>query len=86
MAKNFNMSVDDDEILNFSQCMALTGFSKGLLYKMTSQRTIPHYKKSKFVLFRKSEIIEWLFADKVKTKEEEAKEVETIVSNKKKVC
>ncbi len=71
------------EILNLKQCMAFTGFSRGFLYKMTSQRTIPHYKKGKLLLFKKSEITEWLLAGKVKTKEEEEKEVEKIVSNKK---
>ena len=59
------------EILNLKQCMAFTGFSRGFLYKMTSQRTIPHYKKGKLLLFKKSEITEWLLAGKVKTKEEE---------------
>ena len=34
-------------------------------------------------MFKKSEITEWLLAGKVKTKEEEEKEVEKIVSNKK---
>ena len=73
----------DREILNLKQCMAFTGFSRGFLYKMTSQRTIPHYKKGKLLLFKKSEITEWLLEGKVKTKEEEEKEVEKIVSNQK---
>ena len=71
------------EVLNVKQCMEVTGFSRGLLYKMTSQRTIPHYKKGKFVLFKRSEIMEWLFDNKVKSKEEEEKEIETLLSGEK---
>ena len=73
----------DREILNVKQCMELTGFSRGLLYKMTSQRTIPHYKKGKFVLFKRSEVVEWLFDNKVKSKEEEEREIDALLSGRK---
>ncbi len=64
------------EVMNFEQCQKMTGFSKGLLYRMTSQREIPHYKKGKFVFFKRSEVENWLFECKIKTQEEIEKEVE----------
>lgn len=67
------------EVLNFEQCLKVTGFSKGLLYRMTSCREIPHYKRGKFVFFKRSEVENWLLSNRVKTKEEIRKEVDQIV-------
>lgn len=76
------VSAGGGEVLNFDQCMKLTGFSKGLLYRMTSQREIPHYKKGKFVFFKRSEVESWLFECKIKTQEEIEREVEQRQINK----
>lgn len=78
------VSAGGGEVLNFDQCMKLTGFSKGLLYRMTSQREIPHYKKGKFVFFKRSEVENWLFAEKVNTREEIERKAESLLLNKNK--
>lgn len=72
------------EVMNFEQCLKLTGFSKGYLYRLTSQREIPHYKKGKFIFFKRSEVEQWLFAEKVKTREEIEREAEVLLLNKSK--
>lgn len=72
------------EVMNFEQCLKLTGFSRGLLYRMTAKREIPHYKRGRFVFFKRSEVEAWLFECKVKTEEEIEREVEQRIINKKK--
>lgn len=54
-------------ILNLDEAVAFTGFSKGHLYRLTSQREIPHYKKGQKLLFKKSELEAWMLEDKVET-------------------
>ena len=72
------------EVMNFKECLKLTGFSRGLLYRMTAKREIPHYKRGRFVFFKRSEVEAWLFECKVKTEEEIEREVEQRIINKKK--
>lgn len=65
------------EVMNFKQCLKLTGFSNGYLYKLTSERTIPHYKRGKFVFFNRNEVKAWLLENKVETIEEIKARIET---------
>jgi len=57
-------------LLNIDEVSILTGISKSTLYKLTSAREIPHYKKAKHLLFDKKEILEWIKASRVKTIDE----------------
>ena len=59
-------------ILDLDEAVLFTGFSKGHLYRLTSERQIPHYKKSRKLYFKKSELEAWLLEDKVMT----AKDIE----------
>jgi excisionase family DNA binding protein len=52
------------EILNIDELSQLTGFSKSTIYKKTHTGQIPHYKQSKHLFFDRSEIINWLKANK----------------------
>lgn len=38
----------------------LTGISKSVLYQLTSKKQIPHIKKGGKLLFRRTEVDEWL--------------------------
>ena len=54
-------------ILDLDEAVLFTGFSKGHLYRLTSERQIPHYKKSRKLYFKKSELEAWLLEDKIET-------------------
>ncbi len=62
-----------DEKLHYSEIMSLKqlcnycDFTKSFVYKQTSTREIPHYKKGKRLFFKRTEIDEWLLKNKVKT-------------------
>ena len=48
--------------------------TKSTIYKMTSDRRIPHYKRSKLLYFKKEEIDQWVMEVPVKTMDEIEKE------------
>jgi len=48
--------------------------TKSTIYKMTSDRRIPHFKRSKFLYFNKEEIDQWVMEVPVKTMDEIEKE------------
>ena len=54
-------------ILDLDEAALFTGFSKGHLYRLTSQREIPHYKKSRKLYFKKTELEDWMLEYKVET-------------------
>lgn len=67
----------NDLTLSMKKAVRYTGLSKSHLYKLTSNKKLPHYKPlGKMVFFRKSELDIFLLANKISTKEElEAKSV-----------
>lgn len=65
------MAVLTKDVINVDECAALTGFSPAHIYRLVSQNEIPHYKPTgKTILFKKPEIIEWLFRIRISTNEE----------------
>lgn len=57
-------------VLDLDEAALFTGFSKGHLYRLTSERQIPHYKKSRKLYFKKTELEAWLLEDRVLTASE----------------
>lgn len=55
-------------ILTLDEAVLYTGLSKAYLYRMTSNREIPHFKKSRKLYFKKSELEEWMLERKIPTK------------------
>lgn len=55
------------EVMSLNQLCEYCGFTKSYVYKQTSTREIPHYKKGKRLYFKRTEIDEWLFKEKIKT-------------------
>ena len=66
-------------ILGLDEAVLFTGFSKGHLYRLTSERQIPHYKKSRKLYFKKSELEAWMLEDKVQTAEDIESQATTYV-------
>ena len=60
-----------DEVLNFEQACQFLNVSRSYLYKLTSTRSVPHFKpRGKQVYFSKAELTEWLKQNPVKTSSE----------------
>ncbi len=49
-----------EKLVSISEIAELTALSVSTIYKRTSARTIPFYKIGKRVLFKPSEINQWL--------------------------
>jgi excisionase family DNA binding protein len=54
-------------VLNLAECCALTGYSRGHTYRLTSNRGIPHYKRGKMLLFLREEIEAWMTENRIAT-------------------
>lgn len=71
--------------MSISKAVRYTGLSKSHLYKLTSTRSIPHYKPhGKLIYFRKSDLDKYLFNNKITTQEELDKKTATILLKLKK--
>lgn len=57
-------------ILDISQAAQYLRISKSALYRLTSQRAIPHFKRGKRLYFKKENLAEWMTQNKVTTLEE----------------
>ncbi len=57
-------------VLNIDDVAFLYGFSKSTIYKMTSAREIPHYRRGKLLFFDKAELDEWAKQNRIQTLEE----------------
>lgn len=55
-------------ILTLDEAVLYTGLSKAYLYRMTSNREIPHFKKCRKLYFKKSELEEWMLERKIPTR------------------
>ena len=55
------------EVLDLDEAVMYTRLSKGHIYRLTSERQIPHYKKCRKLYFKKKELAEWLLAERVDT-------------------
>ena len=70
------------EILNTEQAAAFNSISMSTLYKYTSTRQIPHFKRGKRIFFKKAELIEWMTKNKIATMEEiEQEAINYIIRN-----
>lgn len=59
-----------EEVLTVKQCAALLGYSTDHIYAQVSKSLIPHYRVGGSLRFRKSEVLEWVFKNRKRTKEE----------------
>lgn len=59
-----------EEVLTVKQCAALLGYSTDHIYKQVNKAEIPHYRVCGQLRFRKSEVLEWAFKNRKRTKAE----------------
>lgn len=69
------------EIWTIDTFCTYTGFEKSYVYKMTSQKKLPHYKTpgGKTIMFKRSEVIEYMTSNRIKTRVELDQEAESIL-------
>lgn len=76
LLRNLNVSVPDKqfvpvtEVFNLSQAAEYVSLSKSAIYKKTSERNIPHFKKGKKLYFKRIELDVWLTENKISTNAE----------------
>ncbi|MCX2741988.1 helix-turn-helix domain-containing protein [Pontibacter anaerobius] len=57
----------EENFLNLKQAAAFTLMPESTLYSYTSKRLIPHIKRGKRLLFKQSDLAQWLSDGKKKT-------------------
>lgn len=72
---NTSIQKQQKEILNINDLSELTGYSKAQIYQFTHKRKIPFYKPlGGKLFFKRKEITDFLFSNRVATDEEIARE------------
>jgi len=56
--------------LTLDDVVLLYGFSRSTIYKMTSAKAIPHYRRGKMLFFDKAELDQWAKANRINTEDE----------------
>ncbi len=62
-------------VLTIEDASVLTGLAKSSIYRMTSQRQIPHSKRGNSLYFDRKELENWMLEYRVKTTKECEQEV-----------
>ena len=76
--------VSSKNVLTLDEAVIVTGLSKGYIYRLTSARSIPHYKHNgRGLYFKKDEIEKWLTKQRIKTQSEIDSEATTYLATKK---
>lgn len=71
-------------VLDLEEAALFTGFSTGHLYRLTSGKQIPHFKKSRKLYFKKSELEDWMLENKILTEDEIRSKAGTYVATNRK--
>ena len=59
------------EIMNANEACEFLGIRKSRLYRLTSEKIIPHYKPDgQLLLFNRDDLLKWLERSKIETGEE----------------
>ncbi len=67
----------DKPTLDLDEAVAYTRYSKGYLYRLTSEKKIPHFKRGRKIFFDRAKLDEWLKETPIKTWEEVESEAQT---------
>lgn len=68
--------------MNVGEVSEYLKISVSSIYKLTSSSEIPHYKSGKKLYFKKDEIDEWVFSNRIKTKDDIEKEAMEYIRKK----
>ncbi len=66
-----NLAFETKQVLNVDEASKFLGFTKNTLYRLLSDKAIPHYKpRNKTIFFKRDELEKWALRGRVKTFEE----------------
>ena len=66
---------NDVVFLNLDEASEFIKMKKSSIYQLVYQRNIPYYKRGKLLLFKKSELVNWIESKRKRTAEELASRV-----------
>jgi excisionase family DNA binding protein len=66
--------------MNVKEVSKYLNLSVSAIYKLTSTSEIPHYKSGKRLYFKKEDIDEWIFSNRIKTNADIEKEAMDYIS------
>lgn len=67
-------------VLNIDEAALFTGLSVGHIYRLTSGKKIPHFKKQRKLYFKKAELEAWMLDNKILTDDEIKSKASTYVA------
>ena len=70
-------------VLNIEEAALFTGLSVGHIYRLTSGKKIPHFKKQRKLYFKKAELEAWMLDTKILTDGEVQSKASTYVATHK---
>ncbi len=70
-------------VLNIEEASLFTGLSVGHIYRLTSGKKIPHFKKQRKLYFKKAELEAWMLDTKILTDDEIQSKASTYVATRK---
>lgn len=70
-------------VLNLEETALFTGMSVGHIYRLTSGKQIPHFKKNRKLYFKKAELEDWMLEQKILTEDEIQSRASTYVATHK---
>lgn len=59
--------IGNKQVLTLEEACLYTGYSRGHLYRLTSDNMIPHSKQGRTLFFDKDELNQWLTKNRVAT-------------------
>lgn len=66
-----NANNGEKKMLTLQEACNYTGLTKSTLYKLTSSKSIPHYKPGgKMIFFDRSELEDWLRSNRVEVEDQ----------------
>ena len=75
----------EKDIVRMKEAIEITNLSKDTIYRLTSAKGIPHFKKRRRLYFSRSDLMEWISEGRQDTIEEEkAKTKKFLAKNRKK--
>lgn len=76
-------SAPPKEVLTLEEASEFLGLSKSQIYKLTGSASIPHYKPNgKYIYFDRTELVEWVKQNPVKTRKEHELDAVRYVASK----
>ena len=67
-------------VLDINEAALFTGLSVGHIYRLTSGKKIPHFKKQRKLYFKKAELEAWMLDTKILTEDEIQSKASTYIA------